>query len=289
MHVSGKVFAWLLILPVLLAMAFTAKTVKVRNSWAARLERSKKEYADLASKVVEAQFAADRAQSDWHRATSFWGVAVSVQTVVQNAADGTLIVELGTNTRLPLKQGQTVYGFELLADGSSVYRGDFVAATVRERDSLLVPGWRLRPGDTAGWQTGPWRWRLVLPPSYPSRFGELEQSLLIQDEVLAERRKSLAIQHDMVQTATEQLKLREAELLGGPELPQEEALEQEFREGLVAALETVEEQRNGQLIAIDRLRRSVRALRQEILAIQSQNRELVDKLPQPAAELTRKP
>ena len=286
MHWSGKVFAYLLVVTVLLAMIFTAKTVKVRNFYAAKLVKVKKDYTDVAPKVVQAQSAADHALAEWHRATEFWGPFEVRQTVV-NPADGSVAVELGSNQGI--RQGQWLYGFQAMQDGSVVYRGDFVADVVREGNSSLKPNWRVRPGDTEGWQTGPWRWRLMLPPSYPSRFDELEQDLLLEDEVLAERQKTLGDEAVLVQTAKDQLKLREAELVGGPELPKEEKLDQEFREGLVAAMETVEEDRNAQLLVIDQKRRSVRKLAQEIKEVEDENRALVEKLPQPPPQLTKAP
>ena len=171
-------------------------------------------------------------------------------------------------------------------DGTFIYRGDFVATTVREGQSILQPNWRIRPGDTEGWQGGTWRWRTFLPSAYPNQFDEYEQALLQKDELLADRQQTLDIQKQLIQSATDQLKQREAELVGGPQLPQEETLDLEFRQGLTAALEELEETRNGELISVDRLRRSVRDLRRKIEAVQEENRELVRQLPQPAPPVT---
>ena len=44
MHWSGKVFAWLLIPLILAGMVLSAKLVRVRNSYAAKLEKAKNEY-----------------------------------------------------------------------------------------------------------------------------------------------------------------------------------------------------------------------------------------------------
>jgi hypothetical protein len=151
----------------------------------------------------------------------------------------------------------------------------------------------VRPGDTAGWQGGNWRWRVMLPSAYPNRFEDLEQNLVRQDERHAARQQTLETQQRLITEANEQLKLREAELVGGPELPKEASLDAEFRDGLVATLEALEEDRNSELVQIDGLRRSVRDLNRKIQTVQSQNRDLVEKLPQPtpAAEdkLTLKP
>src|SRR4051812_37473162 len=97
MHWSGKVFAWLLIPLILLGMVFTAKLIKVRNSWTVKIEKSKAEYADLAPKLVTAQFDLNHAQAEWHRATEAWGnYFPNVPTTVQNPATGALAVSLGT-------------------------------------------------------------------------------------------------------------------------------------------------------------------------------------------------
>lgn len=289
MHWTGKVCAWLLVPLVLLAMVFTAKLVKVRNSWTAKIEQSKKAYNDVAPKVVEAETLLNQAQGDAHRASVIWGRYSIAPTTVQNPATGTLQVALGS--QVGIQPNQWLHGFEVKPDGSSIYRGDFVAATVRENESLMQPNWRVRPGDTAGWQPGNWRWRVMLPSAYPNRFEDIEQNLVRRDERLAARQQTLETQQKLIAEANEQLKLREAELVGGPELPKEETLDPEFRDGLVATLEVLEEERNSELVRIDRLRRSVRELNRQIQAVQSQNRELVEKLPQPASqgELTQQP
>lgn len=289
MHLSGKIFAWLLIPLILTAMVLSAKVVKVRNSWTAKYQKLKNEYTDLLPKVEEARGNLDRAQAEWHRSTMTWGLYAAAQTTVQNPETGTLTVALGTSQGV--KDQQWLYGFEVKPDGTSIYRGDFVASPVREGESVLQPNWRVRPGDTQGWQAGVWRWRLLLPSSYPNQFDELELTLVAGDELYADRQLTLATQQELIKFATEQRDLREAELVGGPQLSKDATLDAEFRNGLVAALEEVEESRNAELIAIDRLRRSVRGLRQKIYGTQSENKELVDKLPQPAdapAELTRK-
>ncbi len=287
MHLSGKIFAWLLIPLILAAMVFSAKLVRVRNSYTAKLEKSKKELLEAAPKLDEARATLNHEQAEWHRATQTWGRSdIVADTNVQNPATGALTVALGS----PLIQDkQWLYGFELQPDGSSIYRGDFVADTVREGQSVLKPNWRIRPGDTEGWKSAKWRWRTFLPSAYPNQIDEYEQALLQKDELLDDRMQTLEIQQQLIEAASEQLKMREAELLGGEQLAQDATLDLEFRKGLVAAMEELEEERNGELIAVDRLRRSVRDLRKKIEAVQEENRDLVRKLPQPATEVTRKP
>lgn len=286
MHVSGKVFAWLLIPLILFGMVLTAKLVKVRNSWTANLEKSKAEYTDVAPKVVEARYGLEKAQAEWHRATEAWGNYFDQVPTTVNPQTGDLAVALGGQQ---IREGQWLYGFEVQPEGPGIYRGDFVATAVRQGEALLQPNWRVRAGDTEGWQTGKWRWRVMIPASYSNRFDELQQALLRQDELLADRQQTLAIHQELIQSAKDQLKLREAELVGGPELPQEDALDPEFRQGLVAAVEALEEQRNAELLAGDRLRRSVRSLNERIQATQAENVEQVNKLPQPPTEVSKQP
>lgn len=286
MHWSGKVFAWLLIPLVLTATVLSAKLVKVRNSWTAKVEKTKKEYLAVAPKVEEAKLAYTRVIGDWQRATQMGAFDIA-QTTIQNANAGTLTVAIGSTKGVA--QGKSLHGFEIRPDGSAIYRGEFTAVTVREGESSLQPNWRLRPGDTDGWQPGNWRWRLVIPSAYPNLFADMQQRLLQQDELFADRTQTLDIHEKLIMDAKAQLKLREAELVGGPELQQDAALDPEFRQGLVATLEALEEERNSELIAIDRLRRSVRQLNRSIQDTQAANRELVNKLPRPAAEVSRKP
>lgn len=286
MHLTGKILAWLLIPLILVGMVFTAKLIDIRNKWTAKLEGSKKDYAEVAPKVAEAQFALEKATANWHIATEAWGnyFEKNVATNVINP-NGDLDVTIGGQY---VKEGQWLYGFELRPEGS-IYRGDFVVSAVRQNNSLLQPNWRVRPGDTEGWQPGNWRWRVMIPSSYSNRFDELQQALLRQDELLSDRQQALVIHQELIAAAQEQLKLREAELVGGPELPREEALEAEYRDGLVATIEDVTEQRNAELIAGDRLRRMVRDLNAQIQSTRTENKELVEKLPQPSTEVSQKP
>ncbi|MFO0917352.1 MAG: hypothetical protein U0872_03440 [Planctomycetaceae bacterium] len=295
MHWVGKVSAWLLVLLILGATVLTSKFITVRNSWVSKSEKLKEDAVKLEAQVREAEATAERLQFELHRAHQLWGQSYPatggppVRTTVQNPAEGTLAVSLGAKSDPPIHQGQWLYGFETLGDGTTVYRGTFVADAVRDGESLLAPNWRLRPEDTQGWQSGNWRWRVQLPSAYPNRFDELEQALVRQDELLGDRTQTLAVQEALIAAAKEQLRLREAELVGGPELPQNPALNPEFRLGLIAALEEAEESRNAELLAIDQLRRSVRLLRRQIEDLEAGNRDLAGKLPQPATAVSQKP
>lgn len=287
MHWVGKVSAWLLVLLVLAASVFTSKLVLVRNGWLSKSEKLKKDYAALVSDLRENQAKLERLKHDWHRATQVWGVYALAPTTVQDPAVGSISVDLGSKDGI--RQGQWLYGFETLPDGTTVYRGDFIVEAVREGQSLLQPNWRIRTGDTQGWQNGQWRWRVQLPSAYPGRFEELEQALVRQDELLNDRQQTLAVQNRLIETAREQLELREQELVGGPQLPQTPTLDPEHRQGLMTALEDLEEARNHELVAIDQLRRSVRLLHRRIEDLESENRTLVGKLPQPSTEVTQQP
>ena len=296
MHWIGKVSAWLLALLLIPgAIVFTSKFITVRNSWISKSEKLKDEAAKLTAQIQENEATVERLQYELHRANQLWGKSypatggAPVRTTIQNPTEGTLAVSLGAKSDPPIHQGQWLYGFELLGDGSAVYRGMFVAETVRDGESLLLPNWRMRPGDTQGWQNGNWRWRIQLPSAYPNRFDELEQTLVRQDELLGDRLQTLAVQETLIAAAKEQLKLREAELVGGAELPQNPALAPEFRLGLISALEEAEESRNAELVAIDQLRRSVRLLHRQIEERVSGNRDLAGQLPQPSTAVSQKP
>lgn len=281
MNIWGKVLAWLVVFAGLGASYCTAKLIQVRNSWTAKLTKATKQYEDLAPKVAEARAELERQQEELHRSTTFWGpFSDMVPTAVADPAGGKLQINIGKN--VGLKEGQWLYGFELQPDGSSVYRGDFNVETALDAQSLMRPNFRVRPDEIATWKAGNWRWRTTIPATTTKLFDDMELALVRADELLAARRATLQVQEKLIAEAKEQRDLRVAELVGGDQLPQDEQLSTEFRKGLVEAVEESEELRNGLLIEVDRLRRELLVLQQDVDRLRAENVQSVGKLPQPA-------
>ena len=278
MHTMGKVGIWLVVVAAVAATMLTSKLIQVRNGWTKKASVAREEYRALVPKLAELQEQLDALEGDRFRALELWGnSSPPVPTTVQ--AQGALVVDLGTNSGITEKK--VVYGFEVLPDNSVVYRGDFTVATARDVQSQLTPNWKVRNQDGATWQSSKWRWRNQLPSAYQQNFDKQILLLSQREDDLAVWRRSQDVQTKLVAQSQEQLKLREAELVGGDQLSKNAADAVEHREGLVAAVEQVEESRNQILTKVDDLRRKLRTVQTDVDRLKALNVELTDKLPQP--------
>ena len=278
MHTMGKVGVWLVVVAAVASTMLTSKLIQVRNGWTKKAFVAREEYRALVPKLAELQEQLDTLEGDRFRAIELWGnSSPPVQTTVQ--AQGALVVDLGTNSGITEKK--VIYGFEVLPDNSVVYRGDFTVATARDVQSQLTPNWKVRNQDGATWQSSKWRWRNQLPSAYQQNYDKQILLLSQREDDLAVWRRSQDVQTKLVAQAGEQLKLREAELVGGEQLSKNAADAVEHREGLVAAVEQAEESRNQVLTKVDDLRRKLRTVQREVGRLKTLNAELTDKLPQP--------
>lgn len=287
MNVWGKVLAVFVVIAGLASMALTAKFITVRNSWAAKTQPFAKNYVTAAADLRTTTAQRNAVLHELEVMTREWGTdfraAGGRPTQMLAPAEGRLEVGLGTGSGLQEKQ--LLHGFELKADGSSIYRGPFtVFGPPQAERAAMQPAWRIRPGEPAGWQAGQWRWRSSVPSGYTQHFDEVMLNFTRSDETLADRRASLAVQDRLVAEATLALQRRQAELVGGEELTKEENVAPEFRLGLVSTLEATEEERNSVLLEIDALRKKVRAARDAVLRLQQENTLLVQKLPAGSAD-----
>jgi hypothetical protein len=290
MHWSGKVLAGLVVVATLLATYLTAKVIVVRNSWTRKTTTFQRDYADNTARLNEAKQQIRQLRGDLEETLREWGSSFpAVDTRLVNAAQGQVSADIGTNQGL--KQGQVIHGFELKEDGSSIYRGAFaiVGAQTDAVNLQSIPGWRVRPDEAAAWRPGKWRWRTAIPQGYIARFLEQQTAFLKTDETFFDRSNALAAQQTLQTTIADQRARRQAEIVGGEQLLQEEALPAEFRTGLLAAMASTEEDRNKVLVENADLRRQVRAARDAILRLQAENEQLVAQLPQPGALVSAKP
>ena len=285
MHTMGKVGVWLVVVAALAASTLTSKLIQVRDGWTKKDVTAQASFRALVPKIDELQEQLKALEGERFRALDLWGTSsVPVQTAVQ--AQGVLTIELGNNSGITEKK--VIYGFEVQPDNSVVYRGDFTVTAAQNAQAQLQPNWRVRAEDVASWKSGMWRWRNQLPSAYQQNFDKQLLLLGQAEDALSDRRQSVEVQTKLFAQAQEQLKLREAELVGGEQLSKDPAVDVEFREGLVAGVEQVEEARNLVLTKVDGLRRKLRAVQNNVDELQKLNVELTDKLPQPMkAEVTK--
>ena len=291
MHTSGKVLAFLVLIAGVASTFLSAKLIQVRNSWTAKAQNFDQQYATTSADVEKLRKDFVEVTNDLQTMTREWGgFPFPVNTQIADAATGRLQIDVGTN--FGLKDEMVIHGFQLQPDGSSIYRGPFRIVSAQTDQSAVVPTWRLRPIDmqatatTPAWQGGTWRWRSLVPSGYSQRVDEQNLAFVKAEQTLADRAASLQIQLRLVEDAGRQLQMRNAELVGGPELPQDPSLKPEFREGVVAPLKATEEERNKALLAIAALREAVRAERAAVQRLQSENLAMSRQLPQPAEVVT---
>lgn len=278
MHVMGKVGVWLVVIASVAASLLTSKLIQVRDSWTKKDVTYRRQYEPLAQSIDELEDQVRSLEAQRFRALELWGnSSPPVQTTV--GPQGVLTVDLGINNSFTEKK--IVYGFEVQPDNSVIYRGDFTITNARDTQSSLQPNWRVRAEDGATWKSGLWRWRNQIPPAYQEIADKQLLSIGTAEDVLNDRQETAKVQTKLLAQAQEQLKLREAELVGGDQLSKDPALDIEFREGLVAGIEQVEESRNQILAKVDDLRRKLRAVQNDVDRLQKLNQELANKLPQP--------
>lgn len=281
MNVWGKVFAFLVVVAALIASVFTAKLVQVRNSWTAKTLASKNKFNDLQPKVAALESQIDSLRAEIFRSKELWGnFWPTVQTGVKE--DGSLEVGIGSDAGV--RPNLLLHGFEILPDGTSVYRGSFLPADIQNASTSLKPNWRPNPNEVKTWQSGVWRWRNLVPPGYQENFDKQLTAMLRLEETLNDRIRTLKGQKELQAEANSKLKLREAELVGGDELAKGESVDTEHKEGLVTAITAEEEDRNQTLLKLDELRRKIRSVQSDIESLQTENLELTNRLPQPGSK-----
>lgn len=278
MHTLGKVFAFLVVLAAIGAAVLTSKLTVVRNSWTSKsVALRKKTTADVA-KIDALELKIDSLRAEVFRARNLWGDFWSnVQTNIQVPDQGILLVNIGSRERLTADLA--LHGFELGADGSSIYRGSFSPLEIGDGNATLKPNFRVTPEDVAEWKPGSWRWRNAIPSGYIENIDGQLLAVLAQEETLGDRRRTLAGQDVLLEQANDGLKQREAELLGGEVLAKSPLVGTEFRDGLVPTIERTEEERNRTLEVVDELRRKVRKKQEEIDTLKAENTNLERKLP----------
>jgi len=276
MHVLGKVGVWLVVIAAMAATWLTGTFINRRDGLTKKYVAARDEVRKLKPQLIEKQAELNAKEAERFRALELWGTSEGpVQTQVQ--PNGVVVVDLGTAQKI--SEGMIIYGFEIQADNSAIYRGDFLVLAARDNQSQLQPNWVARPEDVATWKAGMWRWRSQIPAGFQSNYDQQIHLINAGAVALADRRRSASIQDDLLSQARSQLEMREAELVGGDQLTKDEALDIEFREGLVAAIEQTEESRNQVLTKVDELRRQLRTVQSEVDRIKQQNVELSKKLP----------
>lgn len=281
MHTVGKVLAVLVVIAAVLASMLTAKLIQVRNSYTVKAAAAKQKFADTQPKIEALEASIEKLKNEIFRSRELWGSSLpKVDTKVN--ADGSVGTGIGTDQGI--RPAMLLHGFEIAQDGTAIYRGSFLVADVQKDSCTLKPNFRVTPEDVKTWSPqGTWRWRNSVPPGYLETFDRQLLSILKDEETLRARIITLEGQKQLLAKANGTLKLREAELVGGEGLAKTESVGAEYRDGLVPAMEQVEEERNQVLLKNDELRRKVRSVQKDIERLHSENQGFVERLKETSA------
>ncbi|MBI5759312.1 MAG: hypothetical protein HZA46_12410 [Planctomycetales bacterium] len=283
MNIFGKICLWLAVIGIIASLVLTSRMLGIRMAWMTQNQKLEEEFQknqeEIAKRKTELKLKKDeltRLMLDWDRV---WDdVAVQV-----DPAGGSLQAAVGSNRGVQDKQ--VVWAFQKNQDGSSLLAGDFKVGNIRDELAVLAPNWRLRPGDTQGWQAGNWRVRSLVPSFYGERLTATEVALLVADEDLAAKKDDVVLQTRMVAAANGELDQRMKEINGdqqndGKELPTE------IIKGFLATMLDEEELRNTALATVDQLNHDLKRTTERISRIHKINQQLVKSLPQPSTPAT---
>lgn len=175
---------------------------------------------------------------------------------------------LGTNQGLKLVTQQgggtapiLLQVFFVYSPTKSAYIGEFAvnAGQLQANSCVLSPTWFLQQEEFAEWDSsGGVRVRASIPVGGRNRFSSLSEALTRTVRSLQRTNSGIAEQTDLLAAAQAALEVRKNELQGDPNGP-DVFSHPEYRIGLVAAINNIEDERNALQSAVDTLRRKVTA------------------------------
>jgi hypothetical protein len=274
MHISGKIFAWMVVALGAASIYMGAKTLGIRQAWMERAQKDERDFNESREAALKAHLEYDQKRNEYVRAILGWdryfnGVEAAID---QN---GQLAVQ-GIGAAVGLKNDDLLYVFALNQDGTdSTYVGCFRVAQAAENRVVAIPHWRLREGDLApGKLPFGARVRTQVPTAHQARFATLDQQLLAVEQGLAdalEEKQALAALAAQTEKLIDE---RQKELDGDPAF-ETKSVPDVNKLGLLAAIAKEEESRNQALLEADRLHRELLQVRQKLNDVLKSNRQRV--------------
>jgi hypothetical protein len=283
MNISGKIFAWMILIAAIPALVWTAKLHGLRNDYSKQVETLTKDNDASALqrdakqqelKLLNAEF--DRTMVGWGRYWKNADVTVVKQDEAQLATS-----QLGKNNGLgaAYEEATVVHLFREAEGDKPVYTGPFKISTLRDDQAAFEPVWIPRANEAANWaQSNSWWIHSEIPSPYVDRFEHQQNALSGADDRHTEGTKNLRIQNDLVRSSEEHLSYRLGELLGDETATPVER-RPEWSEGLMQAIIGQSEQRNAALAEVDKLRREMSNAKKELKRLIDRNKQLVKGLP----------
>ena len=298
MHILGKILTWLVLVAAFPAVVLRARLLDVQNSWTRQVEELRKENAEKAIALIAKRTELEQFETEVLHSSmgsdAFWGGGT--MQVAVNRATGELSANIGTTAGIGPHQAKDDQGNDVSYNPvlhafqpqdnpptKFAYLGGFQVNTLRENALTMTPTWKLRPGETDGWNAGGnWYFRADVPLASKIAIDELRLDLESASRAQRANQLRLTQQQAQLADATDKLNYRRSQLLGFPNPQTEAALEVEYRKGLVPAIEEVEEQRNAAFAEVDRLRRQIKLANDRLTKLNGDNKQLIKSLPKAA-------
>lgn len=285
MHGLGKFLAAVTFLLTCGAIFLTPKVLQVRNEWLKNVQTKRAAYEESIPKVDEAKNELLAKRSELELLVQLWSPMVGANVAITpNGQDGIILNGLGPASGI--RQNQVIHVFSPAADGTANYIGPFKVNLVQPGRSGAVAAWPLRQFERQNWNRvfifgNQCRVYGSVPTHAPETLLRYSQLLLSKDELLGAKTALRDIRSREVDIANEHLTFRTNELHGDPSLEADRGvLPDHVIDGLVKAMEDLDETRNTTALEVDELRHRLKKLYDEVQELQDRNRQLAGSLPQ---------
>jgi hypothetical protein len=318
MHVSGKVALGLLLVAWAAGLYFLAGVATYRTAWLEKIQQEEADIEKLDKDLAAAQADREAKLADLDRELFGWGqVWNGVRNDAPDPATGSFQIadEDANKNKFVLTPGQVVWIFVPQPEGDkSLFAGNFKVTAAGQGSYTLAPDFRMRTVDSLArqdlaepldlvtqginprpptfdtvdsWGLGrvPVRVRTMVPTNFSSKLTQLEVDLLMADERVTLAAVDYVKQVALLQKAQDQIKTRTEEITGDPALADKD-IPEEYKLGLLAALQSEDEARNKALLAVDDLRHRLKRTTDRFTAIRQENAQLEQSLPQPETAAT---
>jgi len=286
MHTLGKVCSWLLLPLVIGGVILGGQAINVRNSWLQKADDLRDRNTQLAEQIAQKEDKLNDLRNQRSLLERSWGRFWATDNVrIADVQQGVIATGIGTRQGLliPGQQGMPiVYGFFTPDNGPARYIGEFKVVDVRDDSSSMQLTKLPRPDDIASWPQGKWRFWKFIPTQYANRHDHLWNDLISTEEYRTNKENEKRKKTAQYEQTKQQIEERVSELEGGPKIPMGVS-------GLVQSLGKVEQERDEQLLAVDRLRKQIFGAQEKVQELIEESRRLMQQLPKPYLDTAGKP
>lgn len=277
MHTSGKVFAWLAVLLIGVAVWITSKTLAVRDAWMDLAQKNEAEIKKNDDEIARLNGALAVARTNLARTMIGWDRVWPESPARINPNGGLTVQGLAG-----AEQNQVVYVFAPQQDGSSIFIGDFKVTKPGDNNTEAMPYSRRRANDPKPPNFAA-RVRTLIPNQFQTRLDMLGEQLLAVELTIETNTEELARQGKLLEQTDKLIGLRMAEINGNPQL-EGQSLPPVNIKGLLTAIFDEEDARDAALIEADTLLHNLKKTRDAFERIRKDNELRVKSLPQPAPQ-----